>query len=250
MHDAVKCQHSSKQNHHKFVTAKGAAPAAVTGTPDVPDKICCPLQCDWGRNEVCQKAAGSRTEMWKFWGCGQRVGMDKKCALKGFVWLRESRHTEEDKSLKTDCPMSWEIPRELSSTCPQPDQCSVHLVLTKQRSYQEKCALNWGSKERVWTFSMSFPKIWFSLLFHPARGLYCHIPFLWNKPRCSGHCLNYCWGNFQQPGLVEKLLTPVLVTGQHSWTPWSDLQFLSLWGLCVFSCGKEGRWLIRCFTYQ
>lgn len=100
MHDAVKCQHSSKQNHHKFVTAKGAAPAAVTGTPVVPDKICCPLQCDWGRNEVCQKAAGSRTEMWKLWGCGQRVGMDRKCALIGFVWLRESRHTEEDKSLK------------------------------------------------------------------------------------------------------------------------------------------------------
>lgn len=118
MHDAVKCQRSSKQNHHKFVTAKGAAPAAVTGTPDVPDKICCPLQRDWGRSEVCQKAARSRTEMWRCQGCGQRVGMDRKCALIGLVWLRESRgcrHTEEDKSLKTDCPInlsgSWEIPR-------------------------------------------------------------------------------------------------------------------------------------------
>jgi len=37
MHDAVKCQSSSKQKHSKFVTAKEATSAAA-GTPDMPDK--------------------------------------------------------------------------------------------------------------------------------------------------------------------------------------------------------------------
>lgn len=83
MHDGVKSQLSSKQNHHKFLTAKGAAPAAVTGAPDVLDKISCPLQCDWERSKVCQKAAGSRAEMWKEGRDGQEMCSDRFCVTEG-----------------------------------------------------------------------------------------------------------------------------------------------------------------------
>lgn len=136
------------------------------------------------RSEVCQKATRSRTGMWKCWGCGQRIGMDRKCALIGFVWLRESRgcrHTEEGKSLRTDCPVclsgSWEIPRAAQKHLPTAWPVLCAACAAKAEELPRKMCIKLGKGE-LEHFLCPFLKSDCLFLCRPAKGLNCHNPFL------------------------------------------------------------------------